>query len=73
MLFRSRPDYVVNTISRGEGRKDRWREIGLAFQSEKSDTLTIFLDALPLDGKLVLTRPKERVTSAPAGEGTAES
>jgi len=58
-----RPDYSVNTvISTDNG--DRWREIGVAFASERGDTITVLLDALPVSGKLVLTPPRERATSA---------
>jgi len=58
-----RPDYSVNTvISTDNG--DRWREIGVAFASERGGTITILLDALPVSGKLVLTPPKERTASA---------
>jgi hypothetical protein len=58
-----KPDYSVNTvISTDNG--DRWREIGVAFASERGDTITVLLDALPVSGKLVLTPPRERATSA---------
>jgi hypothetical protein len=40
--------------------KSRWREIGVAFANEKGDVVNVLLDAVPLSGRLVLTRPKER-------------
>ncbi len=55
-----RPDYIVNTVTELEGSPARWREIGVAFKNEEKDTLTILLDAVPLSGRLVLTRPKEK-------------
>lgn len=54
-----RPDYIVNTVVDVEGSQSRWREIGVAFRNEK-DSITILLDAVPLTGRLVLTKPKER-------------
>jgi len=54
-----RPDYIVNTVVELEGGQSRWREVGVAFKNDK-DTVTILLDAVPLTGRLVLTRPKER-------------
>jgi hypothetical protein len=54
-----RPDYSVSTVSPSEN-GDRWREIGVAFASERGETITILLDALPVSGKLVLTPPRER-------------
>jgi hypothetical protein len=57
-----RPSYVANTVVDGDGKQARWREIGVAFESEKGDSITVLLDAFPVSGKLVLTRPKERPT-----------
>ena len=52
-----RPDYTVSTVV-GSDSADRWREIGVGFANEKGDTITVLLDALPLNGKLVLRLPK---------------
>jgi hypothetical protein len=52
-----RPDYTVSTVVSAES-GDRWREIGVGFTSEKGDTITVLLDALPVSGKLVLCAPK---------------
>ncbi len=54
-----KPDYSVNTVLQTEN-GDRWREIGVAFSSERGDTITVLLDALPVSGKLVLMPPRER-------------
>lgn len=55
-----RPDYVVSVVTDvGDDNKPRWREVGVAFTSDKG-TITVLLDAVPLTGKLVLTVPKER-------------
>jgi len=53
-----RPSYIANTVVNGDGKQARWREIGVAFESDKGDTITVLLDAFPVSGKLVLTRPK---------------
>ena len=54
-----RPDYVVATVEElGNGQRDRWTDVGVAFHNGKSDTYTVNLSALPLNGKLVLYRPK---------------
>jgi hypothetical protein len=52
-----RPDYTVSTVVSSEN-GDRWREIGVGFANEKGDTITVLLDALPANGKLVLRVPK---------------
>ena len=60
-----RPDFSVNTVIATEN-GDRWREIGVAFTSERG-TITVLLDALPVAGKLVLTPPKERTANPNEG------
>ncbi|HHQ44512.1 MAG TPA: hypothetical protein ENN13_00035 [Candidatus Altiarchaeales archaeon] len=53
------PDYRVNTvIGDSENGKDRWTSIGVAFQNK--DTITVLMDAVPVNGKIVLTKPKLR-------------
>ena len=51
------PDYRVFTV-RGDGDDAWWTRIGSAWKT-KGDGINIQLDALPLDGKLVLRLPKE--------------
>jgi len=54
-----KPDYIVSSVVDVEDGKSRWREIGVAFKNEK-DSITVLLDAVPLNGKLVLQQPKNR-------------
>ena len=58
-----RPDYTVSTVVPADS-GDRWREIGVAFTSDKGATITVLLDALPANGKLVLSPPKPPRTPA---------
>ena len=58
-----RPDYTVSTVVPTEG-SERWREIGVAFASEKGGTITVLLDALPVSGKLVLRPPRAQASDA---------
>ena len=57
-----RPDYTVSTVVSTEN-DDRWREIGVDFASEKGDTITVLLDALPVTAKLVLRTPNPQGTA----------
>lgn len=52
-----RPDFVVSTVVSAEA-GDRWREIGVGFTSADGDTITVLLDAVPVNGKIVLRAPK---------------
>jgi hypothetical protein len=48
--------YTVKDRPRGE--KALWRRIGVAFPHDKGSGLTVLLDALPSDGRIVLAEPK---------------
>jgi len=57
------PDYRVTTVvSDPETGKDRWTNIGVAFQNKES--ITVLMDAVPVNGKLVLTKPKKKEESS---------
>jgi hypothetical protein len=53
------PDYRAFTvIKRGEGVDDFWLPIGAAFAHQDGTGFNIVLQALPIDGKIVLRQPK---------------
>jgi hypothetical protein len=53
------PDWRVSTVvSDPESGKDRWTNVGVAF--EGNETITVLVDAVPVNGKLILQRPKKR-------------
>jgi hypothetical protein len=58
-----RPDFTVSTVVQTDN-GDRWREIGVAFESDKGGTITVLLDALPVSSKLVLRAPQQRPTAS---------
>jgi hypothetical protein len=54
-----KPSYTAYTVhKRGEGQDDFWIAIGAAFMHQDGDGYNIVLQALPLDGKIVLRPPK---------------
>jgi hypothetical protein len=52
------PTYTAYTVSRREGKDDFWIAIGAAFMHQDGDGFNIVLQALPIDGKIVLRLPK---------------
>lgn len=52
-----KPDYFVFVSRKGAGDKNYYSRIGAAWEVA-SDGISIKLDALPLDGELVLFPPK---------------
>ncbi len=53
------PDWRVSTVvSDPETGKERWTNIGVAFAG--NDTITVLVDAMPVNGKLILQRPRKK-------------
>ena len=52
-----KPKSVYTVINRGEGKKNYWLQIGVAF-TNKDGSLTVKLNALPLNGELQIRDPK---------------
>lgn len=52
------PNYRAYTVIKREGADDFWLPIGAAFMHQDGDGYNIVLQALPIDGKIVLRAPK---------------
>lgn len=65
-MIKKPPDWIVSSVVDLDEGKSRWREVGVGFWNEKTDTVTIKLDAVPLSGKLVMSKPKSRTPEAEA-------
>ena len=58
------PDWIVNSVvatgKKGDDGKEisRWNSIGVGFNNRES--ITLLLDALPVNARMVLTKPKPR-------------
>jgi hypothetical protein len=53
------PSYQAYTVIKREGQDDWWINIGAAFMHQDGDGYNIVLQALPINGKIVLRLPKE--------------
>jgi hypothetical protein len=51
--------YRAYTVIKREGQDDYWLNIGAAFMHQDGDGFNIVLQALPIDGKIVLRLPKD--------------
>ena len=55
------PVLIAYTVRDAEPRKKAvWRRIGVAFPHDRGAGLTVLLDALPRDGRIVLVEPRVR-------------
>jgi len=50
--------YTVKEFGEGKNKKSKWTRIGAAWSHASGDGFNIQLDALPIDGKIVLRVPK---------------
>ncbi len=51
---RKGPDFIAKMPTGN----NRWREVGTAFYNPKTQSITLFLDTIPLKGKVVLFKPR---------------
>jgi len=59
MSSNQQPTYRAYTVVKREGQDDFWLSIGAAFMHQDGDGFNIVLQALPIDGKIVLRLPKD--------------
>ena len=50
---------VVYSVREGKDGKKFWNRVGAAFPHKEGDGFNVVLEALPLDGKLVVMPPRE--------------
>jgi hypothetical protein len=66
-IMSSKPTLIAYSVKeRGKGKKPFWVRIGGAWPFESGSGFTIQLDALPIDGRIVLAEPKAEVDPADA-------
>ena len=58
-MANAQPSYRAYTVIKREGQDDFWLPIGAAFPHEDGKGYNIVLQALPIDGRVVLRVPKE--------------
>jgi hypothetical protein len=54
----AQPAYQAYSVVKREGQDDFWLNIGAAFMHQDGDGYNIVLQALPINGKIVLRLPK---------------
>ena len=73
-MEKKKPDFIVKSVvktgkTKEDGKEEnRWTDIGVAFWNPKSETFTIYLNALPIGDKMVLTKPRPPKEERPAPE-----
>ncbi len=68
MATTQQPSYQAYTVVKREGQDDFWLNIGAAFMHQDGDGYNVVLQALPINGKIVLRLPKDKAEEPPANE-----
>ena len=72
MAATQQPSYRAYTIIKREGQDDL-QPIGAAFMHQDGDGFNVVLQALPIDGKIVLRLPKDDRAEPPAQGQTPQN
>ena len=67
-MANQQPAYRAFTVVKREGQDDFWLAIGAAFMHQDGDGYNVVLQALPIDGKIVLRLPKDEKADPPPQE-----
>ena len=65
----SSPAYRAFSVLKREGQDDFWQPLGAAFPHQDGKGYNIVLQALPLDGKIVLREPQAEADADPPAQG----
>ena len=57
-MANQQPTYQAYTVIKRDGQDDFWLAIGAAFMHQDGDGFNVVLQALPINGKIVLRPPK---------------
>lgn len=68
-MANAQPSHTAYTVIKREGQDDFWLAIGAAFEHADGSGFNLLLQALPIDGKVVLRPPKakDEQPAQPAG------
>ena len=55
------PSFFASQVNEGKDGKSHFNRIGAAFEHADGEGHTVLLDSVPLDGRIVLRTPQERL------------
>ena len=54
------PSFIAYSVIEREGKKSKWREIGVAFPHNDGKGFDILYDVVPLSGRITLRSPEDK-------------
>lgn len=73
MANNQQPAFQAYTVVKREGQDDFWLNVGAAFLHQDGDGYNVVLQALPIDGKVVLRPPKPQDGVPPRESGRRDN
>lgn len=64
-----KPSHLAYQVSEGQDGKSYFNKVGAAFAHKDGQGYNVMLDATPVDGRLTLRTPQERLQAAKEGTG----
>lgn len=64
----AKPAFRAYTVVKREGKEDFWLNLGVAFAHDDGEGFNLLLQALPIDGKIVLRSYREEEEEKPKGK-----
>lgn len=62
-----RPSHLAYQVNEGQDGKSYFNKVGAAFEHKDGQGFNVVLDSLPVDGRLTLRTPQERVEETRKG------
>ena len=69
----AKPSHRAYTVIKREGKEDYWLNLGVVFPHEDNQGFNLLLQALPIDGKIVLRTYKEDEEEEPKAKDKGKS
>ena len=54
------PSFIAYSVTDRDGKKSKWREIGVAFPHNDGKGFDILYDVVPLSGRITLRSPEDK-------------
>ena len=55
-----KPSFIAYSVTDREGKKAKWREIGVVFEHNDNRGFDVLFDVVPLSGRITLRAPEEK-------------
>jgi len=62
------PSHIAYQVREGQDDKSYFNKVGAAFEHKDGEGFNVILDSMPVDGRITLRTPKERIDAMKSGK-----